>query len=68
MNLKLNQPLYTKDGRITGNARIIKKFVGTNPKDVSSTVMFYKCETNYGNYMTLTEREINQMFYLKKDI
>ena len=53
MELTVNTPLFTKDGRRIGNAIII----GCN-NDA------FQIKTDYGNEMTLTEEEIKQEFYL----
>ena len=55
VTLRVNKVLYTKDGRIMGNAFIIDK-----------TGSIYTIKTDYGNILALNEKQINELFYLYK--
>ena len=53
--IQINTTLRTKDGRKVGNA-IVRHF-----HQGFSLIM-----TDYGNHMKLTERELNELFYIGK--
>jgi hypothetical protein len=56
-DLHLNQVLWTKDGREIGNAIVIKIF------DSGSI----QIKTDYGNIVRLTKKEVDHLFYYKKE-
>jgi|LNAP01.1.fsa_nt_gb hypothetical protein len=53
------QPLFTKDGRIMGNARV----TGVSDQNGQSC---YSIFTDFGNQVQLTSREIENNFYLQR--
>lgn len=53
----LNAVLFTRDGRLIGNARI----VGIEEREGLGQV--FRCLTDAGNLMTLTLREVKELFY-----
>jgi hypothetical protein len=53
------QPLYTKDGRIMGNARV----TGVSDQNGESC---YSIVTDFGNTARLNAREIRNNFYLQR--
>lgn len=55
--LKEGTQLCTKDGRRTGNARII--YAGSDEHGA-----FYNCMTDRGNLMVLSTSEIHELFYI----
>ena len=56
--MQVNQILYTRDGRMFGNALIIEvKKLGE-----------CKAITDYGNIITLTDKELGQMFYTMEEL
>jgi hypothetical protein len=63
MNIPINTRLVTKDGFKVGNALCTGYIVGTNPKDVSTTMRFFKVKTDYGNEMTLAYWEVTELFH-----
>lgn len=58
--LKINQVLYTKDGRRTGNAIIIYYHEAT-----PNTLETWSLKTDYGNTLRLSEKEIFDWYYLE---
>jgi hypothetical protein len=61
MTLKINQPLFTRDGRKIGNAIIIDKKWAEVPGE------YFVIMTDYGNKARLTEKEIKSLFYLRNE-
>ncbi|PMV91219.1 MULTISPECIES: hypothetical protein [unclassified Pseudomonas] len=53
------QPLFTKDGRVMGNARVTGAF------DLNG-VSCYNIVTDFGNAAKLNAREIHNAFYLQR--
>lgn len=55
--LRVNQVLYTRDGRIIGNAIIIEKFTNNG----------WTIKTDYGNEVILGEKEIKKLFFVEDE-
>lgn len=61
--IKLGTILYTKDGRKIGNAIVRDVFYRS-----SSETVFYVLVTDFGNQVVFNFNEINESFYISKDI
>ena len=57
---EINQLLFTKDGRIIGNAIVTNGRIGKNNKAYITIV------TDYGNECTMSVDEVNDLFYTKQ--
>lgn len=53
--------LFTKDGRRIGNGIILRKC------KIFDTINAYRIKTDYGNVLTLTKNEINELFYVDEN-
>lgn len=51
--MELNTILFTKDGRVIGNAIVIKNEGGFN-----------EVKTDYGNTCVMSDKEIEEVFYI----
>lgn len=64
--LKEGKVLYTKDGRLIGNAEIIKVYNKPDLNNITKDKLHYVIKTDYGNTVGLNFRELNDMFYFSK--
>ncbi len=56
--MELNTILYTRDGRVIGNALVVDRQMD------QGRVVAYKIVTDYGNTAVLTRVEIDRMFFV----
>lgn len=59
--LKVGKVLFTKDGRLTGNAVIGDSF---HSRIIDETI--YACLTDFGNIIELSENQIYNQFYVEE--
>lgn len=60
MNIEPGKQLFTRDGRQVGNGIV----VGEQEHMFSNLGKVWVVETDFGNTMNLTERELEQFYYL----